>query len=112
MTVVALAIGVFGLGFGLVCGWQLYRWERQLQRVRIAVFYKGKSQMTPRLIEWLKWGLSLERDKGVKGQAIYKMGGTTISLLKPVPKDHGKTEHRTITPEQKREEVKQRRAAK
>lgn len=75
---------------------QLYRWERQLKRARVAVSFKGKRQMTPRLIDLLVWATRLEGDKKVNGQVIYKQGGTTIALLKPLPKEHGKTTTKTI----------------
>lgn len=98
MITVALAVvTVCSLAFGLVAMRQLYRWERQLRGVRVQVTFKGRVTMTPRLLDWLKWGLTLEGDKQVNGQVIYKQGGTTIALLKP--SDHGKSKTRKVAAE-------------
>lgn len=94
---IALAVlGVIGAIGGFLCARQLRRWERQLAGARVQVSFKGKALMTPRLLDWLTWCLSIEKDERVNGQVIYKQGGTTIALLKPRPKEHGKTKTRTI----------------
>lgn len=80
----------------IMFGVKLYRWERLLQLSRVAVSFKGKRAMTPRLIDWLVWAQRLQSDKKVNGQVIYKQGGTTIALMQPPPKEHGKTETTTI----------------
>ena len=84
---------------GGICAHKLYQWEHLLQQSRVAVSFKGKRQMTPRLIDWLVWAQRLEGDKNVNGQVIYKQGGTTIALMKPAPKDHGKTVTTTVKEE-------------
>lgn len=96
LTIVLSVLAIVGFAFGSACGYQLWRWERQLRGARISVTYKGKTKMTPRLLDWLLWANKLEGDKRVNGQVIYQMGGTTIALRKPLPRSHGKTKTRTI----------------
>jgi hypothetical protein len=96
VTLILDILGGIGLVAGIVFGVQLWRWERLLKGTRVAVSFKGKRQMTPRLIDWLVWAQRLEGDKQVNGQVIYSKGGTTLALLKLLPKDHGKTTTRTI----------------
>lgn len=95
-SIIICIIGLAGLTLGLACAWQLRRWERHLTGVRVQVSYKGKAKMTPRLIDWLKWALSLEGDKRINGQVVYAQGGTTIALMKPAPREHGKTTTKTV----------------
>lgn len=96
LTILLDILGIMGWLVALVCARQLYRWERQLTGARLRVSFKGRTQMTPRLIDWLRWANTLQGDKRVNGQVVYKQGGTTIAIVKPLPRDHGKTVTRTI----------------
>lgn len=79
-----------------LCARQLQRWERLLSGARIVIAFKGKNKLTPRLIDFVRWAESLDSDKRVNGQTIYKLGGTTIALIKPDPRGHGKAKTTTI----------------
>lgn len=90
--------GIAAVGWisALIAGRRLYLWERQLKGARIQVSFKGKAQMTPRLLDWLVWANRLDGDKRVNGQVLYAKGGTTIALRKRAPREHGKTTTKTI----------------
>jgi len=105
----AIGIGLGAAGWIVAfVGWrQLYRWERQLRGVRIQVTFKGKPKMNPRLIDWLRWGLTLQGDKRINGQVVYGQGGTTIALLKPQPRSHGKTKTKTVAPQKGASNIKE-----
>lgn len=96
-------IGYFGLGFGAVgfafgmfFAYKLREWERCLKGARIAIFFKGRSRMQPSLFEWLRWAQAVERSKTERGREVYKMGGTTVAILQPRHKSHGKSETRQV----------------
>lgn len=99
VEIVSLAVGITGLTFGILCGLKLRKWERQLTGARVAIAFKGKTQMSAPLIDWLGWANLLHKDKDSAGRAIYKMGGTTVAIVKPQPK-HGRTKTRTIKEKQ------------
>ena len=88
--ILSLSIGAFGIAIGAASAYRLSRWERLLRRSRIVVAYKGRVKMNRPLLDWLVWARSADKDKQTTGHAIYKMGGTTIAVLEPVAKDHGK----------------------
>lgn len=96
ITIVLDLLGIIGIVGGVICARQLRRWERQLQGARVVIAYKGKNKMTPRLLDFLRWANQLDSDKALNGQVIYKLGGTTLAIIKPAPKDHGKAQTRTI----------------
>lgn len=96
VTLVLDILGGIGICVTIVFGRQLRRWERLLKGTRVAVSFKGKRKMTPRLIDWLRWAQQIESDKNVNGQVIYTMGGTTIAIMKLQPKGHGKTTTKTV----------------
>lgn len=89
-------VGLIGFAIGMACLIRLREWERHLYRTRITIHFKGRPQLSPRLIDWLLWARQLETDKRVNGQVLYKMGGTTIALRKLEAKDHGKTVTKTV----------------
>lgn len=92
-------IAAVGFTLGLLCALQLYKWERLLRAARIVIYFKGRSQMSPRLIDVLIWAQKLQGDARVNGQVIYKGGQVTVALKKPDPRGHGKT---TTTVKEKR----------
>lgn len=104
---VIAGVGTVGWIAALVAWRQLYRWERQLTGARVLVSYKGRTKMSPRLIDWLKWANTLQGDTRLNGQVIYKMGSTTISILKPLSRGHGKTATKTVAPEAGAKTVKE-----
>jgi hypothetical protein len=93
---VGLIVGIIGVAFGLYCGWKLRQWEHHLARSRIAIAYKGKVKMNTPLYEWLLWANRLDKDQQSRGRAVYKMGSTTVAILKPQPRTHGKTKTKTV----------------
>lgn len=98
MEVIAIAgsaVGATGFLFGLLFGWRLYRWEKQLRGAKLAIAFKGRVKMSPTIHDLLKWALVLDRDKRNTGQAFFRMGGTTVAILKPTPK-HGKATVKTV----------------
>lgn len=97
MALIGWIIGAFSWAIAVICILRLRQWDRHLRRARIAIAYKGKVKMSPPLIDWFHWSLAVEKDKQVKGRSVYKMGGTTVAILKPLPKEHGKTETKTVS---------------
>jgi hypothetical protein len=95
---VIAGVGVVGwIGF-FIFAYKLWQWEYLLRYSRVQVRYKGRARMTPRLLDWLVWANRLKSDKQVSGQTVYAQGGTTISIMRPLPRDHNKTTHRIIKP--------------
>lgn len=82
LTYISLAIGITGFLWGAFFARRLYRWETLLSRARVKVYFKGKTAMTPRLLDLVLWADKLQKDKQVNGQVIFKQGGTTIALAK------------------------------
>ena len=95
MEIVGFVVGVIGLTAAGYFGWKLRQWEKHLSHARIAIAYKGKVKMDPRLIDWVHWSRMLAKDKRNTGQSVYKMGGTTVAILDPIPR-HSKTKTRTV----------------
>lgn len=95
ITLLALGFGLVGIAFGVVCGYRLWRWERQLAGARIAIAYKQKVRMQAPLFEWLQWANLLGKDEQSTGRVVYRMGATSVAILKPRP-NHGKTKTRTV----------------
>lgn len=91
IDIFCVTFGMVSLALALYCVIRLYRWERMLRRARIVIFFKGKSKINRPLIDWLRWCQSADKDKEQRGQAVYKMGGTTVAVLQPVSASHGKT---------------------
>lgn len=96
MAIVSYLIGLVGLAAAGFFGYRLWRWERILKGARIVIQYKGKTKMSPRLFDWMVWVDSLEGNARVRSRSVYKIGGTTISITKPMPLGHGKTKTRTV----------------
>lgn len=88
----ALVLGWLAAGW---LGWGLWRWERQLKGARIAVAYKRRVQLQAPLHEWMRWALALKRDERSTGRVVYRNGGVTVAILKPL-RGHGKTKTHTI----------------
>lgn len=86
VEILSILFGVVGIGYGIRCYWELYKWARQCQGARISVYYKGKWQLGAPLVEWLLWCNQLNRDKESNGRPVYKMGGTTIAITKAPPR--------------------------
>lgn len=84
LDAISLTIGVIGLAFGGRCYLELYRWARQCQRARIAVAFKRKVQLQAPLVEWLSWSNQLSADESSSGRVVYRNGGVTVAILKPV----------------------------
>lgn len=95
MEIVAFLVGIIGLSFGLFCGARLRRWERQLAGARIAVAYKTRVKLEAPLVEWLTWANMLDKDQQSRGRVVYRMGGTSVAILKP-RRGHGKTQTKTV----------------
>lgn len=78
----SIAFGLAGIAFGARCYWELKKWARQCQGLRIAVSFKRRVVLQAPLVEWLLWGNLLDKDKDSNGRVVYKMGGTTIAIIK------------------------------
>ena len=91
LTLIFSAITIVSLLIGSACTYRLYKWERLLRRARIAVAFKGKTKINRPLLDWMTWCRSADKDKHATGQVIYKLGGTTIAVLEPIARSHGKT---------------------
>lgn len=91
LDIISITLGLIGLSFGLLCALRLYRWERQLRGGRIAIAYKGKVKLNAPLIDWFNWINSLDRDRNATGHTIYKLGSTTVAILKRLPPPKAKS---------------------
>lgn len=89
-------LGLVGIGIGYLCLRRHRKWERQLRGARIAVAYKGKVKINAPLSDWLLWAQSLDADKTVTGRTVYKLGMTTVAILKPRSPEHGKATTKTV----------------
>lgn len=92
MIYVLLGVTVASLALAGLFGYRLYQWERALSRSRVKVYFKNRTAMTPRILDFVLWSKQLQGDKAVNGQVIYKQGGTTIAITRahkrvPKPKD-------------------------
>lgn len=101
MEVILALLAVAGWFAAIYLGVRLYRWERQLAGARVAVAYKQKVKMDAPLVDWLKWANMLRRDEQARGRVVYRMGGTSVAILKPRPRSHGKTTTTHRKPESK-----------
>jgi hypothetical protein len=99
MEIIALLVIVASLGFSLFTFLRLRSYNRYLADARIAVAYKQKVKLQAPLGEWLQWANMLGKDQQSNGRVVYRMGHTTVAILKPRP-GHGKTKTRTIKEKQ------------
>jgi hypothetical protein len=90
VEIAAFIVGALGLAYGAILHFTLRGWQRTLT-MRIAVAYKGRVKIQAPIREWITWSRSVEKNADRKGQEVFKMGGTTVAILKPLPKEHGKT---------------------
>lgn len=102
MTVILYLAWVATLVFAVVVGRRLWRWERLLRAARISIAYKGKVKNSATLFDWLQWANRIDKDKTANGQVVYRSGATTVAIIKPAPKGHGKTTHRQVKPDKPR----------
>ncbi len=82
VSIVGICVGVLGIAFALRFYYELWKWARQCQNVRIAIEYKGKVKTQQPIIEWLLWANQLDRDKDSNGRVLYHLGGTRVAILK------------------------------
>lgn len=82
LGIVGIVVGVTGLAFALRFYYELWKWARQCQNVRIAIEYKGKVKTQQPIVEWLLWANQLDRDKDSNGRVLYHLGGTRVAILK------------------------------
>lgn len=96
LTAVLAGVTAGSLFIAMACARRLYQWEKQLNGARLIIAYNGKNKLTPRLIDLLRWANSLQGDKRVNGHTLYKERGTAVAIVKPTPRQHGKTVTKTI----------------
>ena len=82
VELVCVAVALLSFMYAVRCYYELWKWARQCQNVRIAVEYKGRVKTQQPVIEWLLWANQLDKDKDSRGRVIYHLGGTRIAILK------------------------------
>jgi hypothetical protein len=98
VDIISCIIGFLGLAVACFFGWKLRQWEYLLTS-RIAIAYKGKIKMSPQLIEWLQWSAAMTKDGKENARVVYKLGSTTVAIVVPRGKDHGKTVTKVVKTE-------------
>lgn len=82
LGIIGLVIGVLGVAFGVRQHFELWKWARQCQHLRVAIAYKGRVKAQYTLLEWVLWGNLMDKDKDTNGRVIYTAQSTRIALLK------------------------------
>lgn len=101
VDIACVAFGVVGWAYAVKCYRELFKWARQCQRARIAVAYKEKVRLEGPLVEWLGWCNALDKDKESRGRVVYRMGGTSVAVIKGV-KPVGKTRQAVASAKRRR----------
>lgn len=81
-VVVGGLLAAFGVVFGFSCYYQLWKFARQCQQVRIAVAQKGRVKLNAPVLEWLLWSNMLDQDKDSNGRMIVNLNGVSVSIIK------------------------------
>lgn len=93
MAIAGYVVGIVGLlagGFGL---WRVRTLEKELHRVRVAIAYKNRVKMEPRLLDLLEWARTL---KPGMAQSFYKGGAVTVVVRRMKVPMQAKTKTRTV----------------
>lgn len=78
----SITIGVFGVAWGIRFYWELRKWAHLIKYGWVIVAYKNKVKINAPLQEWALWCRTAEKDKGSNGRAVYKLGGTTVAVVR------------------------------
>lgn len=94
-----LGFGVLGVVFGVRCYYELWKWVKQVKRVRIAIAYNRRVQLDAPLSEWLEWGNSLGGKQRETGRVVYRVHKMSVAILRPGKEPATKVKTRKVEAE-------------
>lgn len=83
IDIIAFAVGLAGLVFGVNSYLELWKWAKQCQRARVVIAYNHRVRMQAPLTDWLAWANTLGGNQKETGRVVFTDRKFSVAVVNP-----------------------------